>query len=57
MVYIWWMIMILMYVVVLVTYGLVSKMFDSDSSAADNVFFAVASVITLSVVPLIKSNI
>jgi hypothetical protein len=60
MAYLWWAVVVMLYIMILVTYGLISKLLlkDGESSvAADAVFFAVASVITISAIPLINGNL
>lgn len=59
--YYWWLIAVLLYLSVLVTYAIVIKIAlkegETASPYADNLFFAIASVVTLSIIPLVKTNV
>lgn len=58
--YVWWLIIMLMYLSTLVIYGLLNKILlpkGQSSTAADAVFFAMASVVTLSAITIVKGNV
>ena len=58
--YYWWLIAILLYLFILSLYVvLIYIVSDSTSEAksADAVFFAIASVVTLTVLPLVRMNV
>ena len=59
--YYWWLIAVLLYLSVLVIYAVVTKIALKEGETAypyaDNLFFAIASVVTLSIIPLVKTNI
>jgi predicted Co/Zn/Cd cation transporter (cation efflux family) len=59
--YWWWLIAVLLYLSVLVAYSIITKITlekgATTSPYADNLFFAIASVVTLSIMPLVKTNV
>lgn len=57
--YYWWLVSIILYLFVLLIYVVGSYLFFGDHkiSSIDTVFFGIASIITLSVIPLMKINI
>lgn len=57
--YYWWLISIFMYLFVLLIYVIGTYVFFNDDKIAgiDTVFFGITSIITLSIIPLIKINI
>jgi len=58
--YIWWIFSIFLYIFILVSYaGITRYIAESDDSTRipDSIFFAVTSIITLSIIPLVKVNL
>lgn len=57
--YYWWFVAMFLYLGILTIYGLLSALISGsgERSSGDTVFFAIASIVTLSVVPLIKENL
>jgi hypothetical protein len=57
--YYWWLVSIMMYLMVLLIYVIGTYIFFGDHkiSGVDTVFFGITSIITLSIIPLIKINI
>lgn len=57
--YYWWLVSIMMYLMVLLVYVIGTYMFFGDHkiTGTDTVFFGITSIITLSIIPLIKINI
>jgi len=58
--YYWWLIILFLYLGILLLYVILTYIIRSGekkSVEADTVFFAIASIVTLSVVPLVKSNL
>lgn len=57
--YYWWLIIIFMYLAVLLIYIIASFYVFNDRriSGIDQVVFGITSIITLSIIPLIKINI
>lgn len=57
--YYWWLIIIYIYLFILLAYIIVSYYVFDDRriSGIDQLFFGVTSIITLSVIPIIKINI
>jgi hypothetical protein len=57
--YYWWLVAMALYLGILVLYGVISAIVANPSQRTngDAVFFAIASVVTLSVVPLLKENL
>lgn len=58
--YIWWVAIIIIYIFTLVAYAVISQKFfteeDKTFSEVDTIFFGVASIITISIMPLIKET-
>jgi len=55
--YVWWFVVIIIYLITLLTYALIDHLvFDKDDklTGGDAIFFGVASVITISLIPLIR---
>lgn len=59
--YLWWLIIVVMYLGILLFYAILVFVITpndrSDSLKADTVFFAICSIVTLSIMPLIRVNI
>ena len=58
--YLWWLIAIFLYLAVLASYIILMGWINPDNESnrqADGIFFAIASVVTLSIIPLLKVNI
>lgn len=58
--YYWWLIAVSLYLGILLLYVSLTYIItegNNRATAADGVFFGVASIVTLSIVPLIKVNI
>lgn len=59
MIYLWWAVSIGLYIIILTLYVFLSRIVAKDDptdASADNLFFAVASVITLSAMGIVKFN-
>ena len=55
--YIWWFIVIIIYLITLLTYALIDHLLvnkEDKLTSGDAIFFGVASVITISLIPLIR---
>ena len=55
--YTWWLIIILIYLLVLISYVLISHLIFGDKdklNAIDGVFFGMASLITITILPVIR---
>lgn len=58
--YYWWLIAVFLYLGILTLYALLMAVMrdgEPKSNSSDSVFFAIASVVTLSMVPLMKENL
>ena len=57
--YYWWLVVILIYLLILLVYVVVSYFVFDDKriSGMDQLVFGITSIITLSIIPLIKINI
>lgn len=55
--YVWWFIVIILYLITLLTYALIDHLIfnkEDKLTGGDGIFFGVASVITISLMPFIR---
>lgn len=55
--YVWWFVVIIVYLITLLTYAIIDHTFfnkEDKLNSIDGIFFGVASVITISLIPLIR---
>lgn len=55
--YVWWLVVIFAYLITLLTYAIVDHVYfskDDKLNSIDGIFFGLASVITISLIPMLR---